>query len=82
MLEIWKHKALFCLPLVATMKSSMVISISMYVKGPSLTFQFLALSSNDHALRYNSDTHPMVYPDLALAGASSHHNLNFKYTIF
>ena len=81
------------LGLPVTMKSSMVISISMYVDGSSSTCQFSAfpsnylalhtLSSNDLVLHGNSDIHshgPIT--DLALAGATFHHNLNFKNTIF
>ena len=81
------------LGLGVAMKSFMVISISMYVDDPSSTFQFStlpsndlalhALSSNDLVLDDNSDIHlhgPNT--DLALAGATFHHNLNFKDTIF
>ena len=81
------------LGLGVAMKSSMVISISMYVDDPSSTFQFSALpsndlalhalSSNDFVLHDNSDIHPHgPNTDVALAGATFHHNLNFKDTIF
>lgn len=80
------------LDLAVTMKSSIVISISMYADDPSSTFQFSALPSNDLALHalssndlvlHNSDIHPHgLITDLALAGATFHHNLNFKDTIF
>lgn len=55
-------------------------------------FSFSALPSNDLALHalmlcdlvlHNSDIHPHgLITDLALAGATFHHNLNFKDTIF